>query len=466
MTSNIADKFAGRTRWGYLAAFILLLISYIISFVSTQNLVKQSKWVNHSNEVLHSLDNVLRYVTESESAARGYIITNNKLFLAKFTDSQKKTDSIYRISKSLTSDNPVQQHDIDSLWGLIDARFKILEKGISIFDSAHSANPLLYMQYPAVMRMNEVEKCVRFIQNNEIKLLHARSSRATKYSTIIKAFTVISLLLAILLTLYSVITFNKENREKLAASGKANAYRLELEKRVEELKELNLELLELRNLEKFASTGRIARTIAHEVRNPLTNINLALEQLRSDLPAESDFNVYFEIIRRNSSRINQLISNLLNATRVNELSFIKISINAVIDNSLEFARDRIDLKRISVVKNYAKDVCPVFIDKEKVEIALLNIIVNAVEAMNDYGTLSISTQAKDDRCIVKISDTGKGMTREEINSLFEPFFTTKEKGTGLGLTNTQNIILAHNGSINVESEIDRGTTFQVSFNLA
>ncbi|HVZ98484.1 MAG TPA: ATP-binding protein, partial [Chitinophagaceae bacterium] len=134
--------------------------------------------------------------------------------------------------------------------------------------------------------------------------------------------------------------------------------------------------------------------------------------------------------------------------------------------SLEFARDRIELKKISVVKNYARDICPIFIDKEKVEIALLNIIVNAVEAMNDYGTLSISTQAKNNRCIVKISDTGRGMSKEEINSLFEPFFTTKEKGTGLGLTNSQNIILAHHGSITVESEIDRGTTFNIGFNLA
>ncbi|HVZ95762.1 MAG TPA: CHASE3 domain-containing protein, partial [Chitinophagaceae bacterium] len=334
MIPNIADKFAGRTRRGYLTAFILLLISYIISFVSTQNLVKQSRWVNHSNEILHSLDNVLRYVTESESAARGYIITNNQSFLTKFNSSQNNTDSVWQTAKSLTADNPAQAHNIDSLRGLIDARFKILERSISIFDSAHSINPLLHVQYPGVTRMNEVEKCVHFIQDNEIKILRSRSSEASKYSVIIKAFTVVSLLLAIILTLFSVITFNKENREKLEASRKADAYRQELEKRVEELGALNLELLELRNLEKFASTGRIARTIAHEVRNPLTNINLATEQLRNELPADSGFGAFFEIIHRNSNRINELISNLLNATRINELSYVKISINDVIDSSL------------------------------------------------------------------------------------------------------------------------------------
>ena len=84
MIKNIVDRIADRTRWGYLVAFIILLVSYIVSFVSTQNVMKQSELVNHSNDVIHSLDNVIGYVTQCESAARGYMITDDKKLLLKY----------------------------------------------------------------------------------------------------------------------------------------------------------------------------------------------------------------------------------------------------------------------------------------------------------------------------------------------------------------------------------------------
>ena len=314
--------------------------------------------------------------------------------------------------------------------------------------------------------MNRVEDFAYQIQNEERKLFQERNGRLAKYSNIIKDFTIISLIVAILLTFYSIITFNKENKAKKEASEKANAYRQQLELRIDELAALNLELIELRNIEKFAATGRISRTIAHEVRNPLTNINLATEQLRNEIAANEDADILFEMISRNSNRINQLISNLLDSTRISELQYIKSSINDVLDSSLEFASDRVELKQIKVVKDYDKDIYPILVDQEKIKIAFLNIIVNAIEAMDDGGTLHLSTETRNNRCVTKITDTGKGMSKEDVARLFEPYFTTKEKGTGLGLTNTQNIILAHNGKIRVESELGKGTSFTISFNFA
>jgi signal transduction histidine kinase len=106
------------------------------------------------------------------------------------------------------------------------------------------------------------------------------------------------------------------------------------------------------------------------------------------------------------------------------------------------------------------------VDPEKIKIAFLNIIVNAIEAMNDEGVLHITTQTKNGKCVTIIRDNGKGMTKADVGRLFEPYFTTKEKGTGLGLTNTQNIILSHNASITVESEIEKGTAFTITFDFA
>jgi signal transduction histidine kinase len=265
--------------------------------------------------------------------------------------------------------------------------------------------------------------------------------------------------------LVSYCFFNKENKVKRMADQTAEAYRKQLEMRIAELDKLNAELVELKSLEKFALTGRISRTIAHEVRNPLTNINLALEQLKVDLKDNEDSKMFLDMIARNSDRINQLITDLLNSTRANLLVFDKRKIIELLDESIEYAQDRIDLKEIKVVKEYNAN-CVVSVDVQKIRIAFLNLIVNAIEAMGKgKGILTLKTELNNDRCIVTISDNGKGIEPENISRLFEPYFTTKENGTGLGLTNTQNIILSHKASIFVKSELGKGTSFMISFKV-
>ena len=145
----------------------------------------------------------------------------------------------------------------------------------------------------------------------------------------------------------------------------------------------------------------------------------------------------------------------------------KVNINEILDQSLGFVQDRIDLKGIKVIKNYAPGLPQVFADVEKINIAFLNIIVNAVEAIESQkGILTITTENKNNRCVVTISDNGKGIDKESLSRLFEPYFTTKEKGIGLGLTSTQNIILSHNANIYAESEEGKGSSFIISFNYA
>ncbi len=465
MIKNIVDNIADRVRWGYLAAFILLLTSYIVSFISAQNLMDQERLVNHTNEVIHDLDNLKSFVIEGESAVRGYIINNKKDFLSRYYISRNNADSTFKRVRILTADNALQQHNLDTLKELVDAKFLLLESVITTFDSTHQISKVAGNN-EGISRMAKVVAFIRKMQNEEKKLWSTRYVQVAKYSNLIKAFTIISLIMAILLTFYSIVTFNKENKAKKEASKKAAAFREQLEARVDELAALNLELIELRHLEKFAVTGRIFRTIAHEVRNPLTNINLATEQLRGEIPPNEDIDLLFDMISRNSNRINQLVSDLLNSTRTTELIYTKSSVNDILDASLELAKDRIQLKQIKVIKEYEPDVCDVLVDVEKIKIAFLNIIVNAIEAMEEQGTLQIKTQTKNNKCVTTISDTGKGMTKSEVGRLFEPFFTTKEKGTGLGLTNTQNIILSHNASINAESKPGLGTSFTIFFDFA
>ena len=470
MVKNFFDKIATRTRMGFFAAFFLLLMSYILTFISTQKVAKQDYWMNHTKEVTHNLDNVTGFITKSESAFRAFIITDDKKWLIDYHLNIDYRDSTLNQLKVLTRENKHQQKNLDTLHYLVDQKFLWIENIISQYSREHKIFPsLLKDDDEGVVIGKKINDHIYKMQKEETELWDVRSESVTKYSGLIQILNIVSIIIAILLTFYSLIVYNKENKARRKASKEAEEYRTQLQRRVEQLAKLNTELIELRSLEKYSVTGRIARVIAHEVRNPLTNINLATEQLRSEIVHTSDDNknedLLFEMINRNSERINQLVSDLLDTTRVTELKFGQISINDLLDASLEMAKDRIELSKIKVIKNYDLKICPINVDADKIKIAFLNIIVNAIEAMEEYGTLEINTSAKNKRCIVKISDTGKGLSKSDMDRLFEPYFTTKEKGNGLGLANTQNIILSHQGSISAESEPGKGTTFNISFHM-
>lgn len=220
--------------------------------------------------------------------------------------------------------------------------------------------------------------------------------------------------------------------------------------------------------EKLSLTGRFARTIAHEVRNPLTNITLSMGQLKSEIiEQDPTLELYFDIVRRNCERINQLITELLNSTRPDEFTFVNYSISLLINETLQLANDRIQLKEIWLVKNFKHTNDILKIDPIKLKIAILNIIINAIEAMSPgTGQLIVQTSNTETQFTLKIKDNGIGIPEENMAQLFEPFFTGKIKGTGLGLTSTQNIIHNHQGNILVESEVGKGTEFSISLDYA
>ena len=223
---------------------------------------------------------------------------------------------------------------------------------------------------------------------------------------------------------------------------------------------------DLATAEKLAVTGRIVRMIGHEIRNPLTNINLSLEQVESELKGQTDLGMYFDIIRRNSERINTLITELLNSSKPAQLNVGKVSINKVVKDALDLVRDRIVLKKVKLTTKYSDDICDISIDVEKIKVALLNILVNAVEAVeDDKGELEVSTRGDGDFCIIEIEDNGCGIPADKIDHIFDPFFSGKPKGTGLGLSTTHNIIRSHHGSIDVNSVPGKGTGFIIKFNF-
>jgi PAS domain S-box-containing protein len=230
----------------------------------------------------------------------------------------------------------------------------------------------------------------------------------------------------------------------------------------------NLRKAEKANLmvEKLGATGRLVRTLAHEVRNPLNNINMSVEQLAHN-PESQESELFLDIIQRNSKRIGDLITELLDSARPSDLIFEKCTLQSVMDESIAEALDRITLQRINMQIRYCNEPCWVMANKEKLKIAFLNIIINGVEAMGtNKGELDIDIETSNIIHKVMIKDRGCGIPEENLSRLFEPYFTSKRNGMGLGLAATLNILQSHKAHIDLSSAVGEGTTFVITFPTA
>lgn len=215
--------------------------------------------------------------------------------------------------------------------------------------------------------------------------------------------------------------------------------------------------------EKMAVTGRLVRMLAHEVRNPLTNVNLSAEQLEMELIDEEQ-KFYTQIIKRNCTRINDLITQLLQPSSSADIELVESSVNKVLDEAIGTAYDRVQLKRIRIISSYTEDDYLLPLDSTSLQMAFLNLITNAIEAMEeDRGILSISTRNIGEVFQVIFTDNGSGISEENLDKIFEPYFTGKNTGMGIGLATTMSIIHAHHGRIDVQSDTNVGTTFTISF---
>lgn len=216
-------------------------------------------------------------------------------------------------------------------------------------------------------------------------------------------------------------------------------------------------------IEKLRGTATLLRTLAHEVRNPLTNINLSVEQLKPEINSE-DANIYLDIIARNCGRIDSLISELLDLSRPAEISLQKTDLQDIINSTLAAASDRIALKNIKLDLAYPGQPAFVMADREKLKIAFLNILINAVEAVPPQsGVITISIREESSNYRVFFNDNGGGIPEENISRIFEPYFTSKTNGFGLGLAATWNILQSHRAAIDVNSQLGEGTSFMLTF---
>jgi len=230
---------------------------------------------------------------------------------------------------------------------------------------------------------------------------------------------------------------------------------------IEELQKAQKQLLQS---EKLATIGQMAAGIAHELNTPLTYImgNLELLELQELTPAQREM---LSSIARGSERIRTLAQRLLGFSRPAREEMAPLSVNDVVERTLELCQYQIASGRVSLVKALAPDLPRVLGVSNQLEMALINLVVNAVHAMGEKGgTLGVATRRRGDDVEISVKDEGPGIPEKVRTSLFEPFVTTKPegKGTGLGLSTVLMVVERHNGHIDFDTEESRGTTFRIT----
>lgn len=212
--------------------------------------------------------------------------------------------------------------------------------------------------------------------------------------------------------------------------------------------------------ERYAEIAQLAGGLAHEIRNPLSTMSLNLDLLAEDLRS-ADRRVQDKIqrVRKETRRLQDIVENFLRYARVQELRYQAADLNLVVEELRDFYEPQAMAQGIVFRTYYAPDLPRVNLDVELFRQALLNLLINARQAMPGGGELMLRTRAEGPWCVLEVTDTGVGMSDEVRERVFEAFFTTRPAGSGLGLATTRRIVEAHGGTIGVRSEPGRGSQF-------
>ena len=246
-----------------------------------------------------------------------------------------------------------------------------------------------------------------------------------------------------------------------------NNMAMALKKRDAQLKEFATQ--KIMESEKLALIGQLAANVAHELNNPLQGIvtysHLILETTENDDPSKASI----EKIVGQATRCRDIIRGLLDFSRQRKPDMTLSNLNSVVEQCLSFVEDQAMFHNIEITKRFEEDLPLIVIDPSQIERVIMNMIINAAEAMDEGGELIVSTQydPSTDFIELEFKDTGQGIHKEDIEKIFDPFFTTKEvgHGTGLGLAISYGIVKSHFGTITVESKVGEGTTFLVRLPL-
>jgi len=220
---------------------------------------------------------------------------------------------------------------------------------------------------------------------------------------------------------------------------------------------------EVRRQEKLAAMGGLAAGVAHEVRNPLSSIKALATFFAGQFDDSSESHEAAKVMVQEVDRLNRVITELLEFSRPTDLKRQASDVGLLISRSIQLVQQDATNKSIDISAQTEDDICSAWIDPDRFTQCLLNLYLNAIQAMENGGTLTVkSAVGEAEKVNIVVIDTGRGISPEQINKIFDPYYTTKSKGTGLGLAIVEKIIEAHGGQIEVNSTLDKGTSFLIS----
>ena len=222
---------------------------------------------------------------------------------------------------------------------------------------------------------------------------------------------------------------------------------------------------ELRRSERLAALGRLVTGVAHELRNPIGIIKTTVQLLEKDLKSVDGAEEYVKVIEEQIVRQNRVIQELLDFGRPSKHLVQKANVNSLLERVLVFTSPMLLQHNIQLEQSTSPDLPHIEVDVERIKQVFVNIILNAVQAMPDGGRMGIITNHDENWVNIIFSDIGTGISPSEVASIFDPFYTTREQGTGLGLSISHQIVIMHEGHINVDSILGEGTTFTIKLPL-
>jgi PAS domain S-box-containing protein len=222
----------------------------------------------------------------------------------------------------------------------------------------------------------------------------------------------------------------------------------------------------IRESERFAHIGQLTTSLAHEIRNPLAAIKINVQILSKNLRLDGNDRKRGQIIAKEISRLERILTEMLDSAKPLRLTIEPVSINDVIDSCLDILYEKIEEKHIGIRKRRSKHLPVLLLDRDKMEQAVINILLNSIEALTEGDKISILTRrllGHNNDILVDIHDSGPGISEADIPYIFDPFFSSKKKGTGLGLYNAKKIVESHGGTVSVKSTVGEGTQFRIAF---
>ena len=218
--------------------------------------------------------------------------------------------------------------------------------------------------------------------------------------------------------------------------------------------------------ERLAALGRVTAGVAHEVKNPLNSMRVWLEVLKANLPPDAETQQASKMLDSEIDRLDRVVKTFLEFSRPVELEREEVNLPELLENVLAAARPSIDRAGIQLFKDIpASSFPPMELDRRLIEQAVLNLVLNACQSMTAGGRLSVALRRLPDTAEISIGDTGPGISPENRAKIFRLFFTTRKGGTGIGLANAFRFVQLHNGSIEFDTEVGRGTTFRIELPL-